>query len=583
VVKASLGHLKDLPKSKLGIDVKKGFAPQYVPVRTKAKTLDELKKAGKKAKALYVATDPDREGEAIGWHIAQELKLPPDKVYRVLFNEITEKAVKAAFKEPGRIDQKRVDAQQARRVLDRLVGYKISPLLWDKIRRGLSAGRVQSVAVRLICEREQEIRAFVPQEYWSLHAHLAAAVPPEFVATLREKDGVKLVPSNEAETQAIIREIEGTAAAGEDRGEGARALPFIVKAVERGERRKNPSPPFITSTLQQDAGRKLRFSASKTMMVAQQLYEGVEIDAGGRVGLITYMRTDSPRVAAEAQATARDVIAARYGPETLPDRPPFYRARKSAQEAHEAIRPTLLDHPPERLARHLSRDQLSLYRLIWERFLASQMRAALYDTLTVGVTAGPYLFRAVGSALRVPGFMAVYIEAPDESAAPAEPDEIESEVSGLPPLEAGQRLGLVRLDPKQHFTQPPPRYTEASLVKELEEKGIGRPSTYAQILTTILKREYVQKDRGSLSPTDLGETVTDLLVKAFPDIFEVAFTAQMEESLDEIEEGDRKWVDTVRQFYGPFAKDLKQAGIEMEDLKKGKVTDETCPTCGEES
>jgi DNA topoisomerase-1 len=564
MVKASLGHLKDLPSSKLGVDVKRNFAPQYVPVRAKAKTLEELKRAAKKVNALYVATDPDREGEAIGWHLAQELRLPADRVYRVLFNEITEKAVKAAFKQPGRIDQKKVDAQQARRVLDRLVGYKISPLLWERVRRGLSAGRVQSVAVRLICEREREIRAFVPQEYWSLHAHLAGSAPPEFVASLREKAGEKLVPSTEAETRAIVAELEG--------------VPFVVRAVERGERRKNPSPPFITSTLQQDAARKLRFSASKTMMVAQQLYEGVEIDDGDPVGLITYMRTDSPRVAADAQAAARDVIAARYGPETLPERAPFYRARKSAQEAHEAIRPTLLDHPPERLARHLSRDQLALYRLIWERFLASQMRAAVYDTLTVDVMAGPYLFRALGSALRVPGFMAVYIEAPDESAAPAEE---EAEVSGLPPLEVGQRLGLVRLEPRQHFTQPPPRYTEASLVKELEEKGIGRPSTYAQILTTIQKRGYVQRDRGALSPTDLGETVTDLLVKAFPDIFEVAFTAQMEESLDEIEEGDRKWVETVREFYGPFAKDLKQAGIEMEDLKKGKPTDETCPQCGE--
>jgi DNA topoisomerase-1 len=566
VVKASLGHLKDLPKSKLGIDLKRGnFVPQYVPVRAKAKTLEDLKKAGKNAKALYVATDPDREGEAIGWHIAQELKLPPDRVYRVLFNEITEKAVKAAFKEPGRIDQKRVDAQQARRVLDRLVGYKISPLLWQKIRRGLSAGRVQSVAVRLVCEREQEIRAFVPQEYWSLHAHLAAAVPPEFVATLREKGGEKLVPSTESETRAIVAELERVA--------------FVVQAVDRGERRKNPSPPFITSTLQQDAARKLRFSASKTMMVAQQLYEGVEIDNGGPVGLITYMRTDSPRVAAEAQTEARDVIAARYGADTLPDRPPFYRARKSAQEAHEAIRPSLLDHPPERLARYLTRDQRELYKLIWDRFLASQMRPAVYDTLTVDVTAGPYLFRALGSQLRSPGFMAVYIEAPDEAAAPAA--EEEAEVSGLPPLEVGQRLGLIRLEPKQHFTQPPPRYTEASLVKELEEKGIGRPSTYAQILSTIQKREYVQKDRGALSPTDLGETVNKLLVEAFPDIFEVAFTAQMEESLDEIEEGDRKWVETVREFYKPLEADLKQAGIEAPDFKAGKPTDETCPKCGE--
>jgi DNA topoisomerase-1 len=564
VVKASLGHLKDLPSSKLGVDVRRNFAPQYVPVRAKAKTLEELKRAGRNASALYVATDPDREGEAIGWHVAQELALPADRVYRVMFNEITERAVKAAFRQPGRIDQKKVDAQQARRVLDRLVGYKISPLLWERVRRGLSAGRVQSVAVRLVCEREREIRAFVPQEYWSLHAHLAAAAPPEFVATLREKAGEKIVPSSEAETQAIIGELDREV--------------FVVHSVDRGERRRNPAPPFITSTLQQDAARKLRFSASKTMMVAQQLYEGVDIGEGGPVGLITYMRTDSPRVAAEAQTAARDVIAARYGPDTLPDRPPFYRARKSAQEAHEAIRPSLLDRPPERLARHLGRDQLALYRLVWERFLASQMRAAVYDTLTVDVTAGPYRFRAQGSALRVPGFMAVYIEAPDESAPAPEED---AEVAGLPPLEPGQRLRLVRLEPRQHFTQPPPRYTEASLVKELEEKGIGRPSTYAQILSTIQKRGYVQRDRGTLSPTELGETVTDLLVKAFPDILEVAFTAQMEESLDEIEEGDRKWVETVREFYGPFAKDLKQAGLEMEDLKKGKPTDETCPQCGE--
>ena len=417
VVKASLGHLKDLPKSKLGIDVKKGFAPQYVPVRAKAKTLEDLKKAGKKAKALYVATDPDREGEAIGWHIAQEISLPPDRVYRVLFNEITEKAVKAAFKEPGRIDQKRVDAQQARRVLDRLVGYKISPLLWEKVRRGLSAGRVQSVAVRLICEREREIRAFVPQEYWSLHAYLAAAVPPEFVATLREKDGKKLVPVQRGRDPGHRR--------------GARASPFVVKSVDRGERRKNPSPPFITSTLQQDAARKLRFSASKTMMVAQQLYEGVEIDNGGPVGLITYMRTDSPRVAAEAQNEARDVIAARYGPDTLPDRPPVYRARKSAQEAHEAIRPSLLDHPPERLARHLTRDQRELYRLIWDRFLASQMRPALYDTLTVDVTAGPYLFRAPRLRAPRPRLHGRVHRGAGRVGGPGR--EEEAEVSGLPP------------------------------------------------------------------------------------------------------------------------------------------------------
>ncbi|MGH7268716.1 MAG: type I DNA topoisomerase [Candidatus Rokuibacteriota bacterium] len=567
VVKASLGHVKDLPSNKLGVDVEKSFKPQYVTLKAKAKALEELKKAAKQAHALYVATDPDREGEAIGWHIAQETRLPSDRVHRVLFNEITQKAVQAAFQRPGKIDQKKVDAQQARRVLDRLVGYKISPLLWERVRRGLSAGRVQSVAVRLVCDREREIRAFVPVEYWSLHAHLAAAVPPAFVATLREKAGEKVALGTEADTQAVV------AALGE--------MPFVVKDVVRGERKRNPAPPFITSTLQQEAARKLRFSASKTMMVAQQLYEGVEIGDASPVGLITYMRTDSPRVAPDAQAEAREAIAARYGAETLPDRAPVYRARKSAQEAHEAIRPSLIDRGPDDLARHLSRDQLGLYRLIWGRFLASQMRSAVYDTLTVDVGAGPYVFRALGSALRVPGFMAVYIEEPDESTAPAPTDEIEGEVSGLPPLEPGQRLLLVRLEPKQHFTQPPPRYTEASLVKELEEKGIGRPSTYAQILTTIQKRGYVQRDRGTLSPTDLGEVVTTLLVEAFPDVMEVAFTAQMEESLDEIEDGEEKWAEVVERYYRPFAKDLKRAHRQMDDLKKGKRTDEPCPLCGE--
>ncbi len=563
VVKASLGHLKDLPASKLGVDIKRNFTPQYVPVRAKAKTLEELKRAARKASSLYVATDPDREGEAIGWHVAQELKLPADRVYRVMFNEITERAVKTAFQHPGRIDQKKVDAQQARRVLDRLVGYKLSPLLWERVRRGLSAGRVQSVAVRLICEREREIRAFQPEEYWTLHAHLTAAAPPEFVATLREKAGEKIALPGEAPTRAVMAEVEG--------------LPFVVRDVVRGERKRSPAPPFITSTLQQEAARKLRFSAQKTMMVAQQLYEGVEIGAEGAVGLITYMRTDSPRVAADAQALARDVIAARFGAETLPDRPPVYRARKSAQEAHEAIRPTLVDRPPEALARHLTRDQLALYRLVWGRFLASQMRPAVYDTLTVDVAAGPYLWRAQGSALRVPGFMAVYTESADESPT----GEEEAEAAGLPPLEVGQRLALVRLEPKQHFTQPPPRYTEASLVKELEEKGIGRPSTYAQILTTIQKRGYVRRDRGTLFPTDLGEVVTDLLVGAFPDLVEVGFTAQMEESLDEIEDGERRWVETVREFYRRFAKDLEQAEESMDDLKRGRPTEEACPQCGQ--
>lgn len=562
VVKASLGHVKDLPSNRLGVDVERDFAPQYVALHAKSKVLQELKRAAAGAEALYVATDPDREGEAIGWHVAQELALPADKVYRVLFNEITEKAIKAAFKHPGRIDLRKVDAQQARRVLDRLVGYKLSPLLWAKVQRGLSAGRVQSVAVRLVCERERGISEFVPQEYWTLDARLAAGEAPPFAAALRAKDGEKVALAREADVQAIIRELDG--------------LAFTVSAVTTGERKRNPAPPFITSTLQQEAARKLRFSAQKTMLVAQQLYEGVELDAEGPVGLITYMRTDSPRVAAEAQAEAREYIAGRFGAEHLPERSPTYRARRSAQEAHEAIRPTSALRLPQALAGSLTRDQLALYRLIWERFLASQMRPAVYDTVSVDVAAGPYLFRAQGSTLRFPGFMAVYVEAEEEPRA-----EGGEEQAGLPPLAIGQRLALLGLEPKQHFTQPPPRYTEASLVKELEEQGIGRPSTYATILSTIQQRGYVKRERGGvLVPSELGQVVTGLLVANFPDVLEVAFTAQMEESLDQVEEGDRPWVETIRTFYEPFAKDLKRAQREMTDLKEGRPTDEICPRCG---
>ena len=561
VVKASLGHVRDLPPSKLGVDVEKNFKPQYVILRSKSKVLQELKKAAEKVERVYVATDPDREGEAIGWHLAQELPVKKDQVYRVLFNEITEKAIKAAFASPGRIDLKKVDAQQARRVLDRLVGYKLSPLLWQKVQRGLSAGRVQSVAVRFVAEREREIKAFVPEEYWSLTARLAATAPPEFLAPLKEKDGEKVSLASESDVQAVIRDLADA--------------PFVVKAVTKGERRRNPAPPFITSTLQQEAGRKLRFSAAKTMMVAQQLYEGVEIGDEGPAGLITYMRTDSPRVAAEAQAEARELIAARFGQEHLPAEPPVYRARKSAQEAHECIRPASPSRLANAVASALTRDQLALYRLVWERFMASQMRPALYDTVSVDVAAGLYLFRAQGSTLRFPGFMAVYVEAQEEAATPGE--EVEETI---PETTVGERLACRGLDPKQHFTQPPPRYSEASLVKELEERGIGRPSTYAQILTTIQQRGYVKREKGVLSPTELGLLVTDLLVASFPEIMEVEFTAQMEEFLDEIEDGDRKWVETVKEFYDRFARSLKRAQKEMDDLKGGKPTDQTCPECG---
>src|SRR6185295_2064066 len=438
------------------VDPKKKFKPKYVVTPAKKKVLDDLKKAAEKADTLYVATDPDREGEAIGWHLAQELSIPKKNVYRITFNEITQRAVRAAFENPGRIDIKKVDAQQARRVLDRLVGYSLSPLLWDKIRRGLSAGRVQSVAVRLIVDREREIGAFLPVEYWSLHARLSAKLPPEFEATLREVAGEKASLTTEAETQAVVARLDGQR--------------FVVRSVTRGERRRNPAPPFITSTMQQDAGRKLGFSAKKTMTVAQQLYEGVEVGEDGPVGLITYMRTDSVRIAAEAQAEARRWATARLGAEYLPEAPPTYKSRGSAQEAHEAIRPSDVNHEPKALARHLTKDQLSLYRLIWERFLASQLMPALYDTVAADLVAGPTVFRAQGQTMKFRGFTAVYVESREED----ETADDEDAESAIPLLEEGEVLTLLGLDPKQHFTQPPPRFTEASLIKLLEEPGIGR-------------------------------------------------------------------------------------------------------------
>jgi DNA topoisomerase-1 len=564
VVKASMGHVRDLPKSTLGVDPKRGFKPKYVVAPGKKKVLDELKKAAEKADALYVATDPDREGEAIGWHLAQELPIDRRKVYRVTFNEITERAVKAAFARPGKIDLKKVDAQQARRVLDRLVGYSLSPLLWEKVQRGLSAGRVQSVAVRLVVDREREIQAFVPQEYWSLHARLRGQRPPEFVATLREVGGEKAsLPDGDA-ARALVRELEGAR--------------FVVRSVTRGERRRNPAPPFITSTLQQEAGRKLGFSAKKTMTVAQQLYEGIDLGDAGPVGLITYMRTDSVRVAREAQEEARAWVEARLGAEYLPETPPVYRSRGSAQEAHEAIRPTDVRREPRDVARYLTRDQLALYRLIWERFLASQMVPAVYDTVTADIDAGRCLFRAQGQTLRFRGFMAVYVESREDEAAGDEDAE-----SAVPPLEEGERLTVLGLDPRQHFTQPPPRYTEASLIKAMEELGIGRPSTYASILSTIInERGYVRRERRTLYPTELGIAVTDKLIPYFSDIMNVEFTAQMENELDKVEEGELRWVDAVQDFYEPFTVDLQRARKEMASEKVGEPTGEACPECGEE-
>jgi len=563
VVKASMGHVRDLPKSQLGVDPKKNFKPKYVVTPTKKKVLDDLVKAAEKADTLYVATDPDREGEAIGWHLAQELPIQKKNVFRITFNEITERAVKAAFTKPGRIDLKKVDAQQARRVLDRLVGYSLSPLLWDKIQRGLSAGRVQSVAVRLIVDREREIQAFVPVEYWSLHARLKAKLPPEFTATLREVAGERAALVTGEATQALVDSLAGAR--------------FVVRSVTRGERKRNPAPPFITSTLQQDAGRKLGFSAKKTMTVAQQLYEGIEVGGEGPVGLITYMRTDAVRVAAEAQQEARRWATERIGAEYVPETPPVYKSRGSAQEAHEAIRPSDVVRDPRSLASSLTKDQLALYRLIWERFMASQLMPAVYDTVAADITAGNTVFRAQGQTMKFKGFTAVYVESrEDEDAADDEDAE-----SAVPVLEEGEVLTLLVLDPKQHFTQPPPRFTEASLIKALEELGIGRPSTYASILSTIINdRGYIHRERRTLFPTELGMAVTDKLMPFFGDIMDVGFTAQMEDHLDKVEEGELGWVETVKEFYEPFKRDLARAKKEMGSEKAGVPIGETCPEDG---
>jgi DNA topoisomerase-1 len=564
LVKASMGHVRDLPKSKLGVDPRKNFKPQYVVSPTKKKVLDDLKKAAEKSDTLYVATDPDREGEAIGWHLAQELPFEKKNVFRISFNEITERAVKAAFLKPGKIDMDKVDAQQARRVLDRLVGYSLSPLLWDKVQRGLSAGRVQSVAVRLIVDREREIQAFVPVEYWSLRARLSARQPPEFTATLREVAGDKAALADEAATQAVVRSLDGAR--------------FVVRSVTRGERKRNPAPPFITSTMQQDAGRKLGFSAKKTMTIAQQLYEGLEIGDEGPVGLITYMRTDAVRISAEAQAEARAWATERLGAEYLPETAPAYKSRGSAQEAHEAIRPSDVNKDPKAMARFLNKDQLALYRLIWERFLASQLMPALYDTVSADITAGDCVFRAQGQTMKFKGFTAVYVESREEEDGAAD-DEAES---AIPMLEEGETLTLHGLDPRQHFTQPPPRFTEASLIKVLEELGIGRPSTYASILGTIINdRGYVHRERRTLIPTELGMTVTDRLKPFFPEIMDVEFTAQMEDSLDKVEEGEKNWVDTIRAFYEPFKVDLARAKKNMTNEKKGEEIGEACPECSQ--
>ena len=568
VIKASVGHIKDLPEGELGVDLKKDFQPKYVIIPGKGKIVGELKKASKRVDNIYLGPDPDREGEAIAWHIAEEIGDEDKNVYRVLFNEITKKAVLEALQHPGRLQQPKYEAQQARRILDRLVGYQISPILWEKVRRGLSAGRVQSVAVRIICEREREIQQFVSQEYWSITATLKGKESPvPFDAKLTKWKGKKVTLANESEALAIQKALE--------------AVPFAVSKIVQQEKRRHPFPPFITSRLQQEAYRKLSFSAQKTMWVAQKLYEGVELGEIGMVGLITYMRTDSPRISSEAVHQVRDWIKDRYGESYLPPKPNVYKSRKGAQEAHEAIRPTSIDLEPDKVKNFLDKDQWALYKLIWDRFVASQMASAVFLQTTVEIKADEAIFTSVGTIPTFQGFMALYVEGEDNNLSADRKDEKEDAEKRLPVLSEGEALELLGLTPRQHFTQPPPRFSEATLIKELEEKGIGRPSTYAAILSTIKEKEYVKLEKGKFAPTEMGLMVNDLLVVNFPDILDVEFTAQMEENLDKIEEGEKGWVETLKEFYHPFQKDLEMAKVSMRDVKREQIpTDTLCERCG---
>ncbi len=568
-VKASIGHVVDLPKSKLGVDIENDFEPEYTVIHGKNSILNEIKQAAKEKDTIYLAPDPDREGEAIAWHIAQKLGHPKRKnVRRVLFNEITKKAVLDALQHPRDLDQHLFEAQQARRVLDRLVGYRLSPLLWEKVRRGLSAGRVQSVAVRIIVEREREIQAFEPEEYWTVEARLAAGQPPPFSARLAEVDGQKVDKQLKLDTRARVDEIL----------RGLEGATWTVAKIEKKERRRHPTPPFITSRLQQEASRKLGFQPSRTMRIAQRLYEGVELGAEGAVGLITYMRTDSTRVSGEAIAAVRDYIPQRFGPEYLPADPNVYRSKKDAQDAHEAIRPTSMEWDPEKVAPYLEREEQALYTLVWNRFVASQMASAVYDATSIDIEAATCRFRATGQVLKFDGFIRVYTEGQDDRTT-ADDEDAEGQ---LPALTEGEVVQLRELVPEQHFTQPPPRFTQATLIKELEEKGIGRPSTYASIMGTILNKEYVVEDEQKrLRPTELGGLVTDLLVESFPDVLNVEFTAGMEDELDLIEEGKEPYVAALRRFWTPFAKDLERAQVEMRDVKREeRPTDLVCERCG---
>jgi len=555
-IMASVGHVKDLPVSKLGVDVDNDFSPEYVTIKGKGKILKALKEAAMESEAVYLAPDPDREGEAIAWHIAQELKKRKGKTFRVLFNELTEKAIHEAIASPQGLNRDRFESQQTRRILDRLVGYQMSPILWSKVKRGLSAGRVQSVAVKMICDREQEIYAFESREYWSLTAHLEAKEPPVFKARFLRYDGKKIELKNENQTQKIVSEVK--------------ARPFKVLNVSKKKKKKNSPPPFITSLLQQEAYGKLRFPAKKTMSIAQSLYEGIELGDRGQTGLITYMRTDSFRISNNAISQARGFILQSFGEDYLPAKPNHFRSRKGAQEAHEAIRPTSVELEPNVVSQYLTKDQLSLYRLIWKKFVACQMVPAILDQTQVEIEAGKAIFKASGSVVVFKGFTALYEERLNGSVS----DEYRD--GQLPPLEKDQVLSLIKLEPAQHFTQPPPRFTEATLIKALEENGIGRPSTYAAILANISGRDYVAIEKRHFKPTELGFLVTQLLVKSFPGILNTKFTAKMETNLDKIARGEAKWTDLMKKFYDSFQEDLDRA---KQEIKGEVLTDIACPKC----
>ena len=558
-VVASMGHVRDLPKSKLGVDIEHDFEPEYINIRGKGDLIKSLKAEAKKAKKIYLATDPDREGEAIAWHLAHILNIPEDSICRVTFNEITKETVQNSIKNPRKIDMNLTDAQQARRVLDRIVGYKMSPVLWKKVRRGLSAGRVQSVAVKLIVDREDEIEKFIPEEYWNIFVNLLDEnTDKTFMAKLYGKNKKKMELHSKEEVEEVLNNIENGK--------------YVVTEVKKGVKKRTPAPPFTTSTMQQEASRKLGFTLKKTMSVAQGLYEGVKVEEKGTVGLITYMRTDSTRISEEARAAAKKEIIAQYGEEYYENR--YYKTKQNSQDAHEGIRPTYIELNPEKIKDSLTKDQYKLYKLIYNRFLASQMQSAIYDTISANIDVNEYNFRATGQSLKFKGFMSLYVETADNKS--EEDDE-----SFIPDLKENQEVKKIKIESKQSFTEPPARYTEASLVKALEEKGIGRPSTYSPTITTILERRYIEKEQKQLVPTELGRVVNKLLTENFKDVINIEFTAKIEEEFDEIAEGKEEWKHVIREFYEPFEKEVEKVEKELEHVElTEEVSDVPCDKCG---